>query len=531
MAALLVKLRWRQYSHQLSRNSWMIVALIFSVLGAAGMVALLAGIIVTLRVEAAGVVAPVLTLIGAVITLGWWGGAILVGVDDLLAPERFALLPVTSRGLLPGAVCASLLGVGGIGTLIALLSLCVGWSVSAAALVSAILLIPLAMLICVLGARVVSGVLARTLAGRRSRDIIAIFGVMLAMFSGIIVNLAISGLGSLDADGSLLLRVADVAGWTPMGVAFGVNAALADGAWLTAVARLVIALVVAAVLWWASSVLLARRLVEPIQAGGGGRVHSGGFLDRMLPVTSSGAIAARSLRYRRRDPRHIINVVSIIAVPAVIVAMPLVTALGAPGPTTFSPALILAPATAALIAGTIAQMDLAYDHDALALHIHSGVRGVDDRAGRLLAISLIVVPAVVAMCLACCALIGDWALLPASLGASLGVTLAAMGAGIWLGVYLPGRAPAPETSPLGRGSSGGLQSMLALIVILPAAIIVGGAGFGLAIAAIWTPTLAWASLAAGLLLGAGTMWLGVMQGGKALDRRWPEVLAAVSSES
>jgi ABC-2 type transport system permease protein len=221
-------------------------------------------------------------------------------------------------------------------------------------------------------------------------------------------------------------------------------------------------------------------------------------------------------------------VVALVALPAVLIGAQLVNSGDG---VSFSSAVVLVPSITALLVGTIVQMDLAYDHDALALHVHTGVRGADDRAGRLLGTGVIVVPVVLVLCALSCLLAGDGTLLPASIGAALGLCLAAAGAGAWIGVYLPGRAPAPEANPLGRGSSGGVQSMIALLAIIPVVVVFGGPAFGLAIAALWMPALGWASLASALVLGGVAIWLGIRLGGRALDRRWPEVLAAITSES
>ena len=51
---------------------------------------------------------------------------------------------------------------------------------------------------------------------------------------------------------------------------------------------------------------------------------------------------------------------------------------------------------------------------------------------------------------------------------------------------------------------------------------------GLVIASFWTGWLAWLALVVGLLIGPLVLWQGVVRGGRMLDQRWPEVLAAVS---
>lgn len=530
MVALVVGLRWRQLGHQLSRNPWHVVALVVTGLIALGLIGTLALLLLGLRVAAPDTAVAVLVVVGSAITAVWWLGAILVSADDSLAPERFSLLPVTARGLLPGLVAAGATTIGGIGTALTLLLMLVGWSVSAPAALTAFVLAPLALANCVLGARAVSGVLAKWLARRRTRDLVMTLGVLLIACSGLLLNLLTAAIGSVGDPGTSLDTAAGALGWTPLGAVFGVSAAAAAGDWGGAALRLGIALATTAALWALSERLLAKRLVAPIAERGGGRVGSGGLVDRLLPATPAGAVAARTARYRRRDPRHLVNTIMLVAFPAIMFGILAMNSLqGSEG--TLGPAVILLPAVNALMISTIVQMDLAYDHDALALHIVSGVSGTADRAGRLLGIGVLAVPVTVLLCVLASLVAGSWALLPGSLGAALGLSLAAAGAASLVGVYLPGRAPAPGANPFGRGSSGGAQALLAMLIIAPVALIAGGPALGFAIASLWMPALGWASLACGIVLGGAAVWAGTLLGGRALDRRWSRVLIEVTSET
>jgi ABC-2 type transport system permease protein len=508
----------------------MIVTLVITGLMALGFLALLAAGLLALRLAAPDAAVTAMVLTGAVIVAGWWVGSLLVSGDDSLAPERFALLPVTATSLLPGLVIAGATTIGGIGTLLALLLMLLGWSVNGFAVIAALLTVPLTLALCVLGARVISGVLAGWLARRRARDLVMTIGVLLAACSGLIINLVLSALRHVGDVGTVFGGVAEVLAWTPLAAVFGVPAALVQGELGWAGARLLIALATVVALWFAARALLAARLVAPIQSSGGGRVRSGGIIDRMLPASPVGAVGARSLRYFRRDPRQVINIVMMLFLPAILVGVIVMNRVSddAVG---FVSGVVLVPAINALLAGTIVQMSIAYDNDAIALHILSGVRGTADRFGRLLAFGVVAVPLTVVLCVASCVLAGRIDLLPASLGAALGLGAVSAGAGAFAGSFLPGRAPAPEASPFGRGSSGGVQSLIAMAVMSPITLILGAPALGFAIAALSAPTLGWASLACGIVLGAAALWGGGVLGGRILDRRWPEVLAEVSSEA
>lgn len=530
MVALLVGLRWRQLRHQLSRNPWMLVTLIITGMVALGFLAGLTAGLVALRFAAPDGAVTAIVLAGSVIVLAWWVGSILVSADDSLAPERFALLPVTARSLLPGFVVAGATTIGGIGTASALVLMLLGWSVSLPAMLTALIMIPVTVVTCVLGARVVSGVLAGWLARRSTRDLVVTLGIVLLASSGLLLNLGIGALARVGDIGEALTRIADVVGWTPVGAVFGVSASVAQGDLLAAAGRLLVALATVVALWFAAQALLAARLVSPIQSSGGGRVRSGGLLDRMLPASRTGAIAARTLRYFRRDPRQVVNIVMLLLLPAIFIGLALMNGLQEPS-VGLGPAIVLIPAINALLTGTIMQMAIAYDNDAIAAHILAGVSGAADRAGRLLGFGLVAVPVTIALCVATCLIAGRPDLLPGSLGAGLGMTAIAAAAGVWVGSFLPGRAPAPEANPLGRGSSGGVQSLLAMIIVGPITLVLGAPALGFAIASIWNPALGWVSLACGVVFGALALWGGTVLGGSILDRRWPEVLAEVSSES
>ena len=69
-----------------------------------------------------------------------------------------------------------------------------------------------------------------------------------------------------------------------------------------------------------------------------------------------------------------------------------------------------------------------------------------------------------------------------------------------------------------------------MLIMSPITLILGAPALGFAIAAIWMPPLGWVSLLCAVVIGAGAVWGGTVLGGRTLERRWPEVLAEVSSE-
>ncbi|GEK78919.1 hypothetical protein [Agrococcus baldri] len=534
MAALLVGLRLRQLGRALLRSPWAIVTMVLGAVGALGLLSLLALAVTGMRAALPDAVPDALVLLGSALVVGWAVGAVLTSTDATLAPERFALLPVPARRLLPGVLLATALGVGGIATACALLLTLIGWSVAIAPLVAAMLVLPLQLLTCVLAGRAVAAVLARTLAGRRARDVVLVIGTVLLICAGLIAQGAIAALTALPDAGTAIGVLAEVLAWTPVGAAWGVPHAIASGSPLVALGQLAIALATAALLAWVWGRDFARRLTAPIVGGGGGRVRSGGWIDRMLPDSPVGAIAARGLRYRMRDPRHLVNVIGVVLLPLILVATNLLVggdALQAgadDGGAGGMPALL--PALAGLVLMSVAQLDTAYDGSALSAHVLAGVSGTTDRAGRALGIAVLYTPLLLLVCVGTIAVMGRWDLLPASLGATLGTAALVVGLGSAISVWMPGQTPAPEQSPFGRGSSGGAQALLGALLMVVAVWTVGLPVLGTAFAAMWLPWLGWVSLGLALGIGALSVWLGIRIGGRALERRWPEVLEQVSRE-
>lgn len=542
MAALLVGLRLRQLGRTLSRSPWAIVTLVLTVIGALGGLALLALLLSTLRAFAPASAAGAVVLLGSALVVAWMVASLLVSADDALAPERFSLLPAPARRLLPGVLLAGALGVGGIATAAALLLTLIGWSVDAGALVAAVLLLPLQLVTCLLAGRALASALARQLARRSGRDLVLVLGSVLAISAGMLLVVLMEGVRTLGDPGAMVEITAGVLGWTPLGAAWAVPLAVLEGSWLEAAAKLAIAVATVALLWLVWSRDFAARLTAPIATGGGGRVRGGAWVDRMLPATTVGAIAARGLRYRFRDPRHLVNVIGVAILPLLVLAMNLVAGnaveveLGADGSeleglATFA-ALgpMLLPTLGAFVLSTVAQLDAAYDHSALSTHVLTGVTGRQDRAGRALGMVVLFIPMLLGMCVLSAAVSGSWALLPASIGAALGTAGLVIGVGSAISPWMPGQTPAPEASPFGKGSSGGGQALLGALIMLAAIFTLGVPAIGTAIAAAWVPWLTWVSLAVGLLVGGLSTWAGIWIGGRALDRRWPEVLAAVSRE-
>ncbi|WP_432544139.1 transporter [Kineococcus sp. SYSU DK002] len=523
--ATFARLRLTLLRNGFRRSPWQVVAFVLGAVWAAGLVVTLGGGLVALRFSALDVARPVVVGLGALAVLGW---ALLplvaFGVDETLDPARFATLGVRRRRLVPGLLLAGLLGLPGTATALLGAASVVTFSRSLPAALFAVPALAVAVLTAVAASRATTTAAASLLRRRRTRDALVIAGGLLLVSAGPLLNVvaARAGQGLVD----LARDAAAVAGWTPPGFAFAAAADAAGGQWARAALRLALAVAVLALVLAAWSAALGPAGTGPsahavASARADERHHP--LLDR-LPPTPAVAVAVRCTRYWRRDPRYLMSAASLLVVPLLLVVLPLAQGGGAGAwPLLTGPAL-------AFVTGWSLHNDVAYDHSAFALHLATGLRGRDDRAGRVLAAVVWQVPVLLVAAVGGSLLAGRPDLLPAVLGATLALFGAALAVSSVASALVPYPAPAPGANPFQspRGASAAtvavqlgtsaVTTALAVPALVPAVVAVLGPA--------WAGWIALALGAAGAVL---LPWLGVVQGGAVLDRRGPEVLARVGS--
>ncbi|MBO0897692.1 MULTISPECIES: transporter [Arthrobacter] len=520
MVAHLVRLKLTLLRNSLRRSPWQIVGIVFGALyGLSVLVLLLTGLFF-LSTTDPELARTVTVLAGSAAVLGWALIPILAtGVDVTLDPARFVTFAVPLPKLLTGLALGGLIGIPGVVTVLAALASAAVWWRSPAAVAAGLLTALIAVFTCVIAARVTVAASTSLASSRRFKDITGLLLIIPLMLLGPIIGGISSG---VSGAGEYLPSLAGTLSWTPLGAAWAVPSDVALGQWGTAAAKLAIAVVFLALLVWAWKVLLVRALVTPPYNAGtrrkGGKL---GFFG-LFPGTPTGAVAARALTYWIRDPRY---GASLLIIPLLVVVLLFVNNTGG---TPVVP-LLIGPLVAFLLAFAISA-DVAYDNTAFALHISTGVTGAADRAGRALACAAFGVPTVLLATVLPCVLLGQTDLLPVLLGVSLGVLLSGLGLSSVVSARYTYNVPLPgenafKTPP---GSGGrtvlvqGLGMLAQLVIVLPV--------LALAVAALVTGSalLGWLTLAAGVVLGVGLLLAGIRIGGRWMDRRAPELLAAVS---
>lgn len=329
-------------------------------------------------------------------------------------------------------------------------------------------------------------------------------------------------MGRLSEPG-LLAGLADVLGWTPLGLAWAAPADIVAGATGSGLLRLALAVVFLAVLLMAWEFLLRGTLENPKATSGGHSAtrDTGLGLFGRLPGTPTGAVAARAITYWRRDPRFVSSAGMLFLLPLVLL-LPSVTG------SSHGWSLAMAPVAGYLL-GWITHNDVAYDGTAFWAHLATGVSGRADRIGRLMPTATLASVLLPAYATLGCALSGRWELWPATFGMGLGLLLAGFGVASVISAVKPYPVPGPGDNPFGSPPGAGFSAVVvqmvaggaALVLNLPVLVFGIWAGLG--------PTwMGWLCLGLAVVLGSAALIFGILFGAKIYERRAPELLAELS---
>ena len=533
MVAILVRLRLTLQRNGLRRSTWRSVGLIIGAVYTLGAVLLVWLGLLLLRQTDAQLTGEVTILGFSTLTLAWLLLSLLVfGIDETVDPRRFALLPVPARRLQPGLFVSGFISIPGIATVLVALAFVATWARGAAVLAAAVVAAALGVATAFLLSRAVTAAFTQALASRRFRDLAAILLAVLAASLGLIGNVAgrsASSARDVDQLRQTLSSIAETAGWTPFGWAWALPAAVAEGAWVSAGVHLALAAAFVGVLWYAWGHFLGVVLCSPLEPGGtDSRTKQHGLAERLYPATPVGAVASRSLRYWRRDPRYLSTLASLLIAPVIVVLAMTTTrsqVIGA-AVTTFAPAML------ALLMGAVTAQDLSYDGTALWAHITSGIPGAVDRAGRAWATVTVVGPFLVIVTLGVTAVTGRWDVLPRTAAATLALALCGLGVGTVTGTIWQIPAPPPGANPFAKNAGeGGLRARVAFFVTAAATVVLSVPTLALVVGSVWVGWLEWPALPVALASGLLVVRLGIRLGGRRLDTHWPEVLAAVTSRA
>jgi ABC-2 type transport system permease protein len=265
---------------------------------------------------------------------------------------------------------------------------------------------------------------------------------------------------------------------------------------------------------------LEQAMVGAARGAGGGRADASdnrGPVDQLLfrwsPRSRFGALTAREIRYWWRETRRR---AALVTLGVAGVFLPLSTAFAGGGGSATGLAFIV---------GAIAPIGLTnqfgYEGSAYATNLATGVPGRLEVHSRAAAHALFTVPLLLLVAVVTGLVEGG----PEKIAVQLGTLLATYGAGLALVLPISVRAAyaLPDTTgPFSLSSGGGFSKAL------PGLGAVFGALLGGVPVLILTLTWPWLGLPVGLVYGGCAYLLGAHLAATMLDRRMPELLAAVT---
>ena len=564
MVATLVKLKWRLTLNALTKNVWAIIGTVFGALYGVGALAMVLAGAVGLGLKAdADVIMLVLGALGALLVAGWAVVPLLItGLDSTLDPRAMAAWAAPSRGLALGLLAAGAVGIPGCITAAVCLIPVLTWLLAGqlAAALLALLCAPAALATCVLLSRIIVTA-AGISSSRRGRETTAIIAFVAFMVCTQLPNLIPRILGDDPTDILQPLgTLARVMGLSPFGWAFAAPGVMATGSVPAALALAIGAWILPVILLPLWQRVVNKAMTSPGTShtrtrayaadGAGSDAQHRGLPDVLpwarrlsaaLPAPAA-AVAARSLRYWRTDPRYLVQFVSVLILPVVLVLGPalnssrfVVYVNGQRVETSFAlghaptALLFMAPALAVFM-GWALHDDLGMDSTALWSHLSAGISGAHDRLGRVVGAAVWQAPVMLVVDVFMVVWTGRWEALPAVTGACLALYGSALAWSCLASVLLPYETLAPGDSPMRSRTSGtaflaALIQMAAILLLLAVCSpVLGAAIYGVVQAA---PVWEWTALVAGVVWCSLLLWGGVVIGGRALDRRGPQVLATI----
>ncbi len=520
MVGLIVRLRFAMWFTAMSRSALHLTSSLLGALAALGVVAVLGPGLALLAARPLSVTALTVPFF-AVATLMWTVlSLIATGVDSLLDPARFAVLPVPAGELGRGLLAAALTGIPAVMLVALSIAQVISWAAHPAAVPAAALAAVLGVLTAVLLSRVVTSSLAKVMTSRTGRLLGAVVVSMVTLlplaFNVLVMTGSLtSGLTDFDASES-----ATVAGWTPVGWAWSLPFDVATGRWGAAAVHAVLAASFVVALWVTWVRLLERTLTSPLSSSGGQRIGRGRILPRMLGTSPTATIAARRVRAWYRDSRLVSIALRTAVLPVFFILQAMLSGTqGLAG---------VGVVTLAVFAGLTLMNDLAFDGQAWWLHVAVGVKGWEDRLGRALASTLVFGPVVlltygVALGLGVIDAALPW------LTVIVVAFLTSLGLAVGVGAVLPGTAPRSGGNPFAATSGGAAQGCLTALVSFVGPMVLTAPVVVMVLLAGGSTVGRFSALAGGTAYGLAVLASGVVLGGRRLDRRAPEMLGQLAS--
>ena len=468
---------------------------------------------------------------GFVLAVWVLGPIVAAGSEGTLDPDRLAPFPLTRRQLMPGLLASSLIGFGGLVSVLLFLAL-LGAMVPASPLaVVAVAGMACHLLVCAALSRFVGTAISGASRKRRWRDLALLAGPVIALLLNIGLQAISRSLVDLDADGpadasqlDTIRSVGRVAGG-PAALAVGLAR---EGRALEAMVALAAGVALLVVILWGWAAALDRALTS----GGAASVRPGRAprplrprLLPFLPTGRMGAVAAKDLRLSWRDPRQRVALFGILFA-AVVPVVSLRTL------STTSPRAVLLAALPAFILGTQSTNQYGFDGPAHWVSVATGDDPRPELLGKNLARLLIALPCFLLALVGLSVRAGSVEFAAPAIGLAAAGFGIAMGLGNWFSVTSP--VPLPD-SPANVFSAGNTGQGLAAAGPALAVLFGGMALVSPLLIAIFVAGRSWVTLAvlgvAGVGAGVAAWRTGTAAAVRSVRHRQPELLAELSARA
>lgn len=530
-----VRLKLRIVANGMRGKGWRIALFVFGIFGGLWAVVLGFAMFAASSMASADTRGVYAAFVGSAVVVAWVLLPLLFfGVDETLDPARFALLPLRRRTLVLGMLSAACVGIPPVVTLVASLGSVVGAGVRGGAgpAIVAVLGSVVGLLLCLAASRAVTSAFASMLRSRRVRDLAALVLALLGVSCGPLQSLFWAFVA--EGDSAQARAAARVLSWTPLAAPYVAYLDAIAGDWGLVLVRLAIggAAVGLLLLWWTrtiESAMLGTTSASAAKAAKAGTASAEGpvaalfpRLVRWLPRTRFGGLTAREVRYWWRHPRRRAGLISLAAASIIIpFGLRVGTRSGGGGGLPLPVAMMFA----GVFLGLVLANQFGIDGSAYGLHVLAGVPGHAELRSRVAGLGLLTLPLLVIGGTAAAVITNALPQLPAALGIAAAAFGVSTGLSSIISVTAPYSLP-DSTNPFAMNSGGGgAKGLLSFAGMLGALALTSPLIISyFVLAASWR----WALLPVGLAWGVTAGWIGTAVSGAMLDRRSPEVLAAVT---
>ncbi|WP_067781282.1 hypothetical protein [Actinomyces vulturis] len=475
------------------------------------------------------------------------------GMDGTIEPRSLVTWVPPSKKLARALIMVTALDASGIGSLIIALCIAIGWFIQGHALwgVLNLILAPLAWLLWVYSARVATSYFSR-IATRKTRERMFVLFVVLIMAIAVAPQM-MSAMLSSDGDASSSISLSFSEASASISHTVWVIASVIPTAWPIAAplsfaqGHLIVGIgqiVGSVALLWGLNTVWARQLVlvmtspqnsvskHSAYAEGTSDLVWADRLNRHLPAPVA-AIAARSLRYWRNDPRYLTQFIAVMVVALMPVFGVYMGARGSDAAQDMGAfPLVIACGLAGIFMGVSLVNDIGMDSTAVWTHISAGVRGRDDRLGRLVGAAIWQIPLLFVISVGISVIFKNAEGMAVGLGVGLAAWGGSMATASVMSALVPTETHAPGESMMKSKTSsnaffGALLQILTMgtnfILLAPVVIYWVLSQFVVDV----LPPLT--VLPVGIAWGALLLWAGITWGGKVYNQRIVRNLSRISS--